>query len=171
MLFRRVSFVILYSLLEIYGMTRSCWLILYLALEQVGIQFVSSLAQAATTVISQGLPQMMGRTMGGNFSGPVAPQQQNGTKKGKKGGKNTKAFSQSDVSIPDSNDPGYQAAISAKEPINLLAGVLGVGTDKGVDWAKFDPSAVNVKGGITFIDTMINHTLKSTQWTDGVAST
>ncbi|CAI7565821.1 unnamed protein product [Penicillium glandicola] len=140
-------------------------------MEQVGIQLVSSLAQSVTTVVSQGLPMMMGRMLGGTPAAAPGVGNKQKRAKGYQGGQKAGSLSQSNISVPDANDPGYQAAVSSKEPINLLAAILGIGTDKGVDWEKFSSTAVNAKGGVTFIDTMISHTLKSTQWTDGLAST
>lgn len=138
---------------------------------------MASLAQTATTAVSQAMPQMMGLMIrsatgglaGGNFDAPGAPQTQQRTK-GQKSRQRPENLSQSRVAIPDSSDPAYQAAVSSKEPVNLLASILGVGTDKGIDWEKFSPTAVNTKGGMTFIETMISHTLKNTQWTNGEAS-
>lgn len=140
-----------------------------IAMEQVGIQLVSSLAQSVTTVVSQGLPMMMGRMMGA-APPAAAPAGNKQKRKAQKGGQKAGSLSQSDIAVPDASDPGYQAAIISKEPINLLAAILGIGTDKGVDWEKFSSTSVNSKGGVTFINTMINHTLKSTQWTEGPAS-
>ena len=134
------------------------------ALEQVGLQLVSSLAQTATVTISQGLPMLMGSM--------VAPMGVAGAQGPKQGKRNVS--SQLNVAIVDTNDPAYLAANHISASITLLATILGAGSSTGVDWEHLDSTPVAggtaPKNGLTYICSTLTHTLESTQWTDGSAS-
>jgi hypothetical protein len=147
-----------------------------LALEQVGIQFVSSLAQSATTIISQGLPMMMGAMMGPMGAAAAtnaASKQQTKGGSAKENSKSQKSLGQSNLPVPDASDPAYKAAVEAVVPVTLLATLLGAGTTTGVDWDHLTPPAEKGKEsakGLKFVETVLKHLVKSTQWTDGAPS-
>jgi hypothetical protein len=101
--------------------------------------------------------------------GPQAP----AARTGRKGEKVAKTVSsQLNVTVGDANDPAYLVATQVDVPITYLVTVLGVGTEKGVDWEHLNPpkDGKPKKEGLTFVAATLNHTLESTQWTEGEAS-
>lgn len=142
------------------------------AMEQVGMELVSSLAQTVTTTISQGLPALLLGSRGGRSATSDGDDEDEDDRPRRKRGKKSKTL-QKDLNVSGSDDPAYKTAGLAKVPVNLLATLLGIGSDKGIDWEHLSPKleeGEKSKEGLTFIEALISHAHTSTQWSDGEPS-
>lgn len=143
------------------------------AMEQVGMELVSSLSQTVTTTISQGLPGLLlGRRGGRRATGNEDDEDEDDDQPRRKRGKKSKTL-QKDLNVSGSDDPAYKTAGLAKVPVNLLATLLGIGSDNGIDWEHLSPKleeGEKSKEGLTFIEALISHAHTSTQWSDGEPS-
>ena len=141
-------------------------------MEQVGLELVSSLAQSVTTTISQGLPGLLMGGLRRRKGAEDEDDEDDDEPQKKKKGKKSKSLKK-DLNVADADDPAYKTAGLVKVPVNLLATLLGVGTDKGIDWDHLQPKieeGEKPKEGLTFLEAMISHALTSTQWSEGEAS-
>ncbi|KAF8587134.1 hypothetical protein K439DRAFT_860309 [Ramaria rubella] len=136
--------------------------------ESIVLSMVGNITSAATSIISQSLPLMMGPA---GVAAVITGSMKGSGTAGSATPTSWQSTSRFNVFPPDSFDPAYPASKPISTILTMLVTLLGVETDKEVDWDSMRLSAgSSTPQGLIFMKTTLKYQLDHVQWTNGPPS-